>query len=66
MKFKCNNKSYEDYGILKHEHSITSKWVDGKQVIKEAICPKCGKEREYVRDHEGFCTTIHGENLGHG
>lgn len=27
MKFKCNNKQCEDYGILKHEHTIHSKWI---------------------------------------
>jgi hypothetical protein len=66
MKFKCNNESCEDYRILKHEHTINSKWIDGKQVIEQQKCPKCSEEREYIRDHDGFCTTLHGKNLGHG
>ena len=59
-KYKCVNKSCEDFEKIKTEYSITVKWVDGKQVTAEQICPKCGLEREFVRDFEGFCTALHG------
>lgn len=64
MKFVCENKDCEKYGIEDEYVRTTYKMIDGHLVSENAPCPCCGKLRKEI--NEAANIPISEKNLMYG
>jgi len=61
-RFKCKNEECTLFEKEVTEVKAVYKFIDGKLVCDNLKCPRCGEDREEIKEDNGFQINIQGNN----